>query len=157
MFQLILVPWDASDLAGRALDTAVELAVGYEAEIVAASVGASPERHRDSGGAKTPEGVRHRLEAAFERARAAADSIGVPISHEVLEGADPADALLAYAHRRGFDLVVIGHHRHPRSGTLVLHGITEHLVAGTEVPLLVITEAAPTQDTEASGIVWPAR
>lgn len=126
MFQLILVPWDASDLCEPALHAAIQLGARYEAEIVAVSV-------------VTPSGPdRDTATATFELAREAADSAGVPISHDVIEGAHPAHDLHAYAHELGFDLIVIGHHRDHRPGVLVLHGVTEHLVSESEVPLLVV-------------------
>jgi nucleotide-binding universal stress UspA family protein len=126
MFQLILVPWDASDLCGRALDAAVQLAREYEAEIVAVSV-------------LTPSGPdRETAMVTFDQARKAADTAGVPITHDVIEGRRPAHDLHAYAHSLGFDLIVVGHHRDHRPGVLMLHGVTEHLVSECEVPLLVV-------------------
>lgn len=134
MFQRILVPWDGSELADRALGTAMELAVGYEAEIVLASV-LTADACGDGG---------RRLAAAFERTRVAAQRSGVPLSHQILEGRHPTDVLLDFAHEHGFDLMVIGHHRDPHPGHLVLHGVTEHLVAAAEVPILVVGGESPT-------------
>lgn len=126
MFQLILVPWDGSESSERALDAAVQLAVRYEAEIVAVSaIGPSgPDREAAAAG--------------FERARAAADDAGVEISHGVIEGARPFHDLHAYAHELGFDLIVIGHHPDHRPGVLVPHGVTDRLVSGSEIPVLVV-------------------
>jgi nucleotide-binding universal stress UspA family protein len=130
MFQRILVAWDGSELAGCALDAAVEFASRYEAQIVAAAV--------VTEGDETSEEAHRRLGAAFADARAGADQAGVAISQEILDGHDPARDLLWYAHEHGFDLVVIGHHRDPKPGVLALHGVTEHLVSAADVPVLVV-------------------
>jgi nucleotide-binding universal stress UspA family protein len=137
LFQRILVAWDGSELAGRALDAAVQFAARYEAQVVAASVVRAPP-HQHQGPAEMTEQAHRRLAAAFEEGRGPAERSGVAISHEILDGHDAAADLLAYAHEHGFDLVVIGHHRHPRPGTFVLHGVTEHLVSAADVPVLVV-------------------
>lgn len=126
MFQLILVPWDGSESSEPALDAAVQLAARYEAEIVAVSaIGPSgPDREAAAAG--------------LERARAAAHDAGVEISHDVIEGARPSHDLHAYAHERGFDLIVVGHHPDRRPGVLVLHGVTDQLVSESEIPVLVV-------------------
>lgn len=126
MFQMILVPWDASELCGPALSAAVELASEYEAEIVVLSVltGAGPDRDA--------------VVATFDEARAAARSPGLGIRHEIVDGAHPAHDLHAFAHEHGFDLIVVGHHRDHHPSVLRLHGVTEHLVAESEIPVLVI-------------------
>lgn len=132
MFQRLLVPWDGSELAARALDMAVEFAQTYQAEIVVISVVADAEL-----------GVP--LAAEFEWARASADRAGVPIEHVVEVGRHPADALLEHAHGHGFDLIVIGHHRDAHHSALVLHGVTEHLVAAAAIPTLVVIADAATR------------
>ena len=126
MFQRIAVAWDGSELAERALGLAVEFAARYEAEVVAASVvaPASPSRQR--------------LTDAFADARAAAERRRVPISHEIVEARRPIDGLLSFTHDHGFDLLVIGHHRDPHAGALMLHGLTEHLVSAAQIPVLVV-------------------
>jgi nucleotide-binding universal stress UspA family protein len=134
MFQLILVPWDASPLARRAVETAVELAVGYEAEVVATSIMTA------DGSTDGRDSQRAELEAAFDPLARAASDRKVPVSHVILEAADAARALIRHAHEHGADLVVIGHHRHDRPGSFVLHGVTEHLVEESTVPILVVTE-----------------
>jgi nucleotide-binding universal stress UspA family protein len=125
MFQRIMVAWDGSALAERALDMAVDIACTYEAEIVAASVLA-------------PAGDPHLLQAAFARAREACVDRGVEPEHAIIEGGHPARDLLEYAHEHGFDLLVIGHHRHERPGGIMLHGMTERLLTAAQLPMLVV-------------------
>lgn len=137
MFQRILVAWDGSELAQRALHTGVDIALRYEAEVVAASVLTPPGGRHPEGGSETLDDAHRRLEARFARVREE-DLAGVPVSHEMIEGRHPGKDLLAYVHEHGFDLVVIGHHRDPHPGVLVLHGVTEEIVADADVPVLVV-------------------
>jgi nucleotide-binding universal stress UspA family protein len=130
MFQRILVGWDGSELAERALAMAADVARTYDAEVVAASVVA-------------PRGDAHPLRAAFDRAceiRAG----GVEVEHEAVVGRHPAHDLLEYAHEHGFDLLIIGHHRHARPGGIMLHGMAERLLSAAELPILVVGPEAVT-------------
>jgi nucleotide-binding universal stress UspA family protein len=127
VFQRILVAWDGSELAERALDMAVDLARSYDAEIVAASVLA-------------PGADGHALDTAFAAARESRCA-GVSVEHRVISGRHPAADLLDFAHEHGSDLLVIGHHRDRAPGRLMLHGVTEHLVAAGRVPVLVVGTA----------------
>ena len=127
MFQRILVAWDGSELAGQALDLAVDLARTYRAEVVAASVLA-------------PGADGRALDAAFAAARESRCG-GVEVEHAVIRGRHPAADLLGFAHEHGFDLLVIGHHRDTGPGRLALHGVTEHLVSASRVPVLVVGAA----------------
>lgn len=127
MFQRILVVWDGSELAERAFAMGLELAGTYEAELVAASV-IDP----------TSDDQEARLVSLFADRHAEHERRGWTIGHELIRGSHPDRDLLAYAHRHGFDLLVVGHHREPKPGVLVLHGVAEHLVAAADVPVLVV-------------------
>jgi nucleotide-binding universal stress UspA family protein len=142
MFQRILIAWDGSRPARRALDIGIDLARRYEAEVVAVSVAHSPgHAETEADRVESVEAARLYLTDTFGRVRDRADRIGVSLEHVVIEGDHPAEDLLAYAHDHGFDLVVAGHHRGSRSGRLLLHGLTERLVAAGTIPVLVVGEA----------------
>lgn len=141
MFQRILIAWDGSDVARRALDLAVDVARRYDAELVAGSVARSPSHaETEQDRAESALAARRHLEETFARVRDRADRVGVPLEHAVIDGDQPADDLLAYAHEHGFDLIVAGHHRSTRAGRLLLHGVPERLVAEARVPVLVVGE-----------------
>lgn len=139
MFQRILIAWDGSRAARRALDIAVDVARRYDAELVAVSVAYSP-GHAETGEdrAESVLAARRHLEETFDRVRDRAERIGVPIEHVILDGDHPAQDLLAHAHEHGFDLVVAGHHRTSRAGRLLLHGVPERLIAAAEIPVLIV-------------------
>jgi nucleotide-binding universal stress UspA family protein len=141
MIQRILVAWDGSDVARRALDVAIDLARRYEAELVAASVAYSPPHaETEADQLESVEAARRYLIESLEKVRDRAERVGVPLQHEVLVGSDPAKDLLSFGHEHGFDLMVTGHHRTGRAGRLLLHGVPEQLVAAADIPLLVVGE-----------------
>jgi nucleotide-binding universal stress UspA family protein len=129
VFQRILAVWDGSELAERAYEMGIDLAATYGAEIVAASV-VHPDE--DTG---EQEALLVKL---FAERHADDGERGCTVTHEIIRGRHTGDDVLGYAHEHGFDLVVIGHHHHPKPGVLVLHGVTEHLIADAELPVLVV-------------------
>jgi nucleotide-binding universal stress UspA family protein len=142
MFQRILIAWDGSRPARRALDIGIDLARRYEAEVVAVSVAHSPgHAETEADRLESVEAARLYLTDTFGRVRDRADRIGVSLEQVVIEGDHPAEDLIVYAHDHGFDLIVAGHHRGSRSGRLLLHGLTERLVAAGTIPVLVVGEA----------------
>jgi nucleotide-binding universal stress UspA family protein len=140
MFQRLLLAWDGSPPAQRALDVAVGVARRYGAEIVAASVAYSPgHAETEEDRLESVDAARRYLEDSFARVRDRADRAGVEIEHVVLEGEQPADELIRYAHDHGVDLLVAGHHRgRRRPGRLALHGLADRLVSGSDVPVLIV-------------------
>jgi nucleotide-binding universal stress UspA family protein len=109
MFQRILLAWDGSRAARRALDIAIDLARRYEAEVVAASVAHSPAHAETEGDRReSVEAARRYLVQSLNGVRDRADRVGVPLEQVVIEGDHPAEDVLAYAHEHGFDLVVAG-------------------------------------------------
>jgi nucleotide-binding universal stress UspA family protein len=139
MFQRILIAWDGSRVALRALDLALDVARRYDAELVAASIAYSPAHaETEEDRAESALAARRHLEETFAQVRDRADRIGVPIEHVIIDGDHPAQDLLAYAHAHAFDLVVAGHHRSSRAGRLLLHGVPERLVSAAELPVLIV-------------------
>jgi nucleotide-binding universal stress UspA family protein len=144
MFRRLLLAWDGSPPARRALDLAIDLARRYDAEIVAASVAHSPSHaETEEDRRESVDAARRFLEESYHRVRDRADRAGVPAEHVVIEGEErePADDLIRYAHDHGFDLVIAGHHRRRRPSRLVLHGLADRLVAHADLPVLIIGDA----------------
>ena len=139
MLQQILIAWDGSRPALRAYDTALDLARRYDAELTAVSVAHSP-AHAETRAdrAESVDAARAYLEETLAAVRDRAERVGVPLDHQIIEGAHPAEDILGYAHEHGFDLVVAGHHRgRRRPGRLVLHGLADRLVAHADLPVLI--------------------
>jgi nucleotide-binding universal stress UspA family protein len=141
MFQRILIAWDGSRVALRALDVALDVARRYDAELVAASVAYSPAHaETEEDRAESALAARQHLEETFDGVRDRAERIGVPLEHVIIDGDHPAQDLLGYVHEHAFDLVVAGHHRSSRAGRLLLHGVPERLVSAAEVPVLIVSD-----------------
>jgi nucleotide-binding universal stress UspA family protein len=141
MFQRILVVWDGSPPAKRALDLAVGVARRYQAEIVAASVAHAPmHAETEEDRHESIDAVRRFVVETFERVRDRAERAGVPISHVVLEAEEPVEEIVGYAHEHGFDLVVVGHHRTRLIGRFFLHGLAERLTVVADLPVLVVAD-----------------
>jgi nucleotide-binding universal stress UspA family protein len=142
MLKRLLLAWDGSHSAQRALDLAVNIARRYGAEIVAVSVAYSPTHaETEEDRVESVEAARKYLEGTFAKVRDRPQRAGVAVEHVVIEGEQPADDLVSYAREHGFDLVVAGHHTGQRSaGRLVLLGLADRLVARSEVPALIVGE-----------------
>ena len=143
MIQQILIAWDGSPPARYALDIAIDLARRYEAELVAASVAHSPANaETEADRTESVDAARRYLEETFESVADRAARIGVPLEHVIIEGENPADDILGYAHEHGIDLVVVVHRRSRRSGRFLLHGLAERMIAHAEMPVLVVSDEA---------------
>jgi nucleotide-binding universal stress UspA family protein len=141
MFQRILIAWDGSHVARRALDVAIDLARRYGGELCAVSVAYSP-AHAETAAdrAESVDAARAHLTDTFGRVDDRAERAGVTLEHIVIEGDHPASDLLDYAHEHAFDLIVAGHHRSGRAGRLLLRGVPEGLVASAAIPVLIVGE-----------------
>lgn len=141
MFQRILLAWDGSEVALRALDVAIDVTRRYEAELVAVSIAYAPGHAETAADRAESTDAAHRyLQRTFEEVRDRAERAGVEVEHQIIDGETPVDALLAYVHRHGTDLVVCGHHHERRAGRLLLKGITQGLVDRAPVPVLVVSD-----------------
>jgi nucleotide-binding universal stress UspA family protein len=141
MFQRILIAWDGSAVALRAFDVAIDVTRRYEAELTAVSIAYSPAHAETTADRAESTDAAHRyLEATFAEVKDRAERAGVEVTHEIIEGDTPGRALLAYVHRHGSDLIVCGHHHERRAGRLLLKGITQDLLDGAPVPVLVVSD-----------------
>jgi nucleotide-binding universal stress UspA family protein len=143
MFARVLLAWDGSPPARRALDLAISIARRFDAEIVAASVAYSPTHaETEEDREESVDAARRYLEQSFAAVRDRAERTGVRIRHEIIEGEEPGSDILQFAHEQQFDLVVAGHHRgRRRPGRLFLHGLAERLVTNAHLPVLVVGDA----------------
>lgn len=150
----ILCATDFSPGARRAVDLAARVAGAFELPLVLAHV-------TDLAGLATPEGAasaheaEHVLRGRLEARRAAAQrelaveagALELPCEMVLLDGR-PCQALIEYATRRPFSMIVIGAHGAGRGNPIddvaaVLFGSTaERLVRGANCPVLVSTGSA---------------
>ncbi|WP_406449459.1 universal stress protein [Streptomyces sp. NBC_00876] len=136
----VVLGYDESPGAARALRIAIEVAAAYGEPLVlvygAAPPGPSGEEYRAHY-----EAVRQAGRSGLERALAAAEEAGVPATVEVIDRS-PAQALIAAAARHGARVIVVGSWgESPIRGALL--GSTPHkLLHLSAVPVLCV----PTED-----------
>jgi nucleotide-binding universal stress UspA family protein len=142
MFRRILVGWDTSSSAERALRIALDLAADVGAEIVTLTAVQPPE-HAETTEDSLRETTSERMgvRAGLEPFRALATSSGVSMSHEIVEASDPADALSRYFEERGFDVLVIGRHGTSRAYHARIGPVAEQLARQAPGPLLLVGDA----------------
>ncbi|CAM3383955.1 universal stress protein [Hydrogenibacillus schlegelii] len=116
MYRHILVAYDGSEHAERALKTGLALAkLLPEARLVAVHVvrfdhfeeGVFAQMTGMISGAEYREMMLKRGEAVLAKAKEQADREGVSLSVELLQG-DPARAIADYVEAKGVDLVILG-------------------------------------------------
>jgi nucleotide-binding universal stress UspA family protein len=139
MFQRILIAWDGSPASLRAFDAAIDITRRYDAELVAVSVAYSP-AHAETGADRreTVDAAHRYLVETFAEVADRAQRAGIEVSHEIVDGDTPAEALSQYAHEHGVDLIVCGHHPTRRAGRLLLRDIAQELIQ-QPTPVLVVS------------------
>jgi nucleotide-binding universal stress UspA family protein len=115
------------------------LARRYDADLCAASVAYSPS-HAETAGDRTEsvDAAQRYLEETFAQVRDRAERAGVRVEQAIIEGDDPASAIINYAHEHGIDLIVVGHHRSRRAGRFLIHGLADRTINASDVPVLVV-------------------
>jgi nucleotide-binding universal stress UspA family protein len=139
-FHRILVGWDGSTDARRALRTAAHLAEEIRGEVVVLAV-LKRHSHAEAADEAAQEMAGRRRDVVAEMTAATQrDSVPgtVHFRLEMIEADQAAAALDAYVREHGFDLVVLGRHGldravHPRVG-----GVTEYQVRHSTCPVMVV-------------------
>jgi nucleotide-binding universal stress UspA family protein len=146
MYQRIMVATDGSPLSQKAVDSALELAAAFKAQVTAVSVvqaysydyfeGAYPLSKKD---VKTVESYWvEKAQKLLDTATFSAAAKGVPIKTQVLTANDVAEALVTAAHTMDADLIVMASHGR-RGFDRLLHGSeTQEVLNHCKVPVLVL-------------------
>jgi hypothetical protein len=81
-----------------------------------------------------------RAEAQLEvdRVRDALSREGIEVDSNMLEGADPAAAIVEFARQRGADLIVMGSHGRTGIGRLLLGSVSEQVIGLATCPVLMV-------------------
>ena len=142
MFNRILIAFDASAHAERALAEAVELAQAIDAELTVLTV--APEVYDMTLGYVAPpadfegvreqieEGVRTMLDTAVER-----EPGKLPVK-KVLRRGDAARAIVDEARDGGHDLIVMGSRGRGDFRSLLLGSVSHNVLQSSPVPVLVV-------------------
>jgi nucleotide-binding universal stress UspA family protein len=141
----VLVAFDGSDGAWAALNSAIDVALSYHAQLTIAGVVGSPPpiAYAATGMIAMPytrEGMQHELDVEMEQHLAAArDEIPASISVKtVLLHGRATRAIGRLAEEGGYDLVVTGPRRITRLGRLLHRSVTHGLLSHGNVSVLAV-------------------
>lgn len=146
MYQHILVPTDGSELAGRAIETAIGLAQKLGARVT--GVYAVPEYippvdamvpvYQFPSKEEYERQAEVEAEVVFKSFSEACTKAGVPF--DVIHGIDshPYQLILATAAERGCDLICMSSHGRRGISALILGSETQKVLTHGEVPVLVV-------------------
>ncbi|MGC9170551.1 MAG: universal stress protein [Thermoproteus sp.] len=140
MFKRILVAYDGSQHARRALEVAIDLAKKYGAKIYVAEVVDTATILGLSMGPVPPDiidSMREKAKADLADAKAKAEAEGVQAETAMLEG-DPATAIVEYADKIGADLIVTGSRGLSSIKRVFLGSVSTGVVTHAKKPVLVV-------------------
>jgi nucleotide-binding universal stress UspA family protein len=141
MYDRVLIPTDGSDALPNTLDHGLDLAGRHDAEVHAVYV----VDHRQYLG--EPEEVQtdlketltHEGETALAAVEERAFEQGLDVVSEVREGI-PYKEVLAHAEETDADVIVVGTHgKTGRDRIATLGSVTERILKGADVPVLVVS------------------
>jgi nucleotide-binding universal stress UspA family protein len=146
MYQRILVPTDGSPLSKKAVKSAVELAAGIGAEVVALNVVSRyPVSYFEGGVSISPKEVGRIEKQWAENGQALADAAvktaeraGVKAKGVTARSDLVAEAILAAARKHKCDLVVMASHGRKGLKRLLLGSETQHVLTHGDIPVLVL-------------------
>jgi nucleotide-binding universal stress UspA family protein len=120
----VVVAWNASREARRAIGDALPLLVGALSVTVLVVDPQKNPRHGDEAGADVAHYLsRHGAKVAVEQVQSHGDAV--------------ASVILAYAQRHATDLIVVGAYSHARTTEMIFGGVTRSLLRDAAVPLLI--------------------
>jgi nucleotide-binding universal stress UspA family protein len=121
----VLVAWDGSRLATRAVNDAIPLLTGAKSVAV---VAINPEGG-DEGHGQIPS-----ADICLHLAR---HGVRAEAQHLFADDVDAGDMLLSQAAEQGIDMIVMGAYGHARWRELVLGGMTRHVLRHMTVPVFM--------------------
>ncbi len=150
MFERILVPTDGSKVAQAAVETAIDLADKYGAEVHALYV-ADTDAISYSLGAEQVDRIRQGRFSEMDDLREDAEAatgyvvdLGAEHGIEVTErhaGGIPHRQIGDYVREHDIDLVVMGSHGRSGVSRRLLGSVTERTLRSTDVPIMVVDYA----------------
>ena len=138
MIRKILLAYDGSDPAKKALDAALDLAVKYTAELFVLTVAQPPDFGDDVETEAIIENSRsyHQRLLAPVKHRVAASG-GIQAHFEVAIG-HAAEQIIYHADRHNVDLIVLGHRGRSKFIRLLLGSVSKQVVQHADRKVLVV-------------------
>ena len=146
MYSRLLVTTDGSELSGKALQAAIDLAAATRAELVVLHVVPLYPTSYFEGAITYEPDVIGRIErqwaeqgqAVVDAAAAKATEAGVKARGVIVRSALVADSVIAAARKYECDLVVMASHGRRGVGRVLLGSETMHVLTHSTVPVLVL-------------------
>lgn len=143
MYKRILVPTDGSEITGKALQTAIDLARLAGADLFAIGVKEPFPYSAISEMQPVPPqeffDAQERIAAANVQAVvAAAQAAGLKCQGHTVEALHPWEALLDHAKTQGCDLIVMASHGRRGVSALLLGSETQKVLTHSTLPVLVV-------------------
>mgnify|MGYP006272129111 CR=1 FL=1 len=152
MYDEILLPSDGSPAADVALDHALDVAATSDARLhVLYVVDQSAVDGLVSGSELVAAALEREGTETIERLEQAAIDRGVDVVTNVLSGR-PVQTILDYVTDNEIDLVVMGTHGRRGLDRFLLGSVTERVVRGADVSVLVVRQDEATADSGESGV-----
>lgn len=109
MMKHILVPYDGSEQAEKAFDTALEFAAKFKSAITVLSVARIPEPPEDEETEAVVEAAEKQYEELFKKLQAKATAaLSLELNFEI-RGGHPAEQIIYVAEEKEVDHIVMGH------------------------------------------------
>lgn len=140
MFSKILVPVDGSDNSFRALDHALFLAKNAGSSVTAIQVIENPPTvYVESQKLLNEIKDKYRIEASkiLDKCKQQAEKSGVKIETVMSEG-DAASNITGYAHKEGFDVIVIGSRGLGKFKEMVLGSVSNKVLHHAKCAVLIV-------------------
>jgi nucleotide-binding universal stress UspA family protein len=143
VFKNILVPLDGSDLAGKVISQAEDLAKSYNAQLVLLTVGSTEVGEIEASSPEAKSEAVARLPAVkyLEETTAALQAKGVQATWVYRQGS-PAPGIMAYAADHGMDLIIMATHGAGEIAWL-LGSVAQRVVSHSPCPVLLIRVLEP--------------
>jgi nucleotide-binding universal stress UspA family protein len=137
VYRRILVGYDGSKAARKAVETAVQLAAKHGAELYVLAVSRPPEIGDDVETEAIIEGSRRHHRGLLAELRGELSKAGVRAHYEVVVG-HPAEQIIYHADRHGVDLIVVGDRGRSKFARLLLGSVSRNVVHYADRPVLVV-------------------
>ena len=148
MFKSILIAWDGSRHARRALDEAIDIARTQGSRLTLLTVAAPVQLWV---GPYVPPVSEEELTSAAEQLAEEGEALvpeGIPVSSRTAEG-HPGTELLKRAEAAGHDLIVMGSRGRGAVRSAVLGSVSHYVLNHAHVPVLIVHEEDDAEgDTE---------
>lgn len=142
MIRNILLGYDGSESADRALEFAASLAHAFTANLHVLAAARAPEHGGDVETQAIVEHSRLRCDQVLRAARARLEGAGVNTQFQIVIG-NPAEEIVRYAEQMQTDHIVVGHGEHTLLDHWLIGSVAGQVIAHAPCAVTVVRERSP--------------